>query len=166
MGRREGYRKPILYPHPTLGHLVFRRLQVPCRSAARQLDLVAFDADHLHHDLIAFLQLIPDIANPVFGDFRNVQQAVGAGEDLDERAEIRDADDFAEIGLADFRQSPSGLEMISIALLADGPSEDAIFTRPSSETSIFTPVCSMIDRIILPPGPMTSRILSVGIFIE
>src|SRR5437660_1137723 len=53
--------------------------------------------------------------------------------------------------------------MIEIALAADSPSADATFTRPSSSTSIFTPVRSMMLRIILPPGPMTSRILSTGI---
>ncbi len=53
--------------------------------------------------------------------------------------------------------------MIEIARAADSPSADATFTRPSSSTSIFTPVRSMMLRIILPPGPMTSRILSTGI---
>src|SRR6185312_4068899 len=31
---------------------------------------------------------------------------------------------------------------------------------------ILQPVCSTMLRIILPPGPISSRILSVGIFIE
>src|SRR5204862_170707 len=53
--------------------------------------------------------------------------------------------------------------MMPIAFAADTPSADATFTRPSSSTSIFTPVRSMMLRIILPPGPMTSRILSTGI---
>ncbi|MNC87286.1 hypothetical protein D3C83_30000 [compost metagenome] len=53
--------------------------------------------------------------------------------------------------------------MIEIALAADSPSADATFTVPLSSTSIFTPVRSMMLRIILPPGPMTSRILSTGI---
>ena len=35
-----------------------------------------------------------------------------------------------------------------------------IYTRPSSSMSIFTPVSAMILFIILPPGPMTSRIFS------
>ena len=38
----------------------------------------------------------------VFGDFADVQQAVGAGEDLDERAEIDQPHHFAQIGLAHF----------------------------------------------------------------
>ena len=52
-----------------------------------------------------------------------------------------------------------------MAFLADASSADATFTWPSSSTSIFTPVRSMMLRIILPPGPMTSRILSTGILI-
>src|ERR1700686_2068230 len=39
----------------------------------------------------------------MLGDFADVQQAVGAWEELDERAELREADDFAEIGLAHLR---------------------------------------------------------------
>src|SRR5229473_6057634 len=38
----------------------------------------------------------------MLGDFADVQEAVGAGEELDEGAELREANDFAEIGLADF----------------------------------------------------------------
>ena len=38
----------------------------------------------------------------VFGDLADVQQAVGAGEDLDERAEIHQPHHLAQIGLADF----------------------------------------------------------------
>ena len=38
-----------------------------------------------------------------------------------------------------------------------------MFTVPSSSTSILTPVASTMLRIILPPGPISSRILSVGI---
>src|SRR5271168_1837035 len=38
----------------------------------------------------------------MLGDFADVQQSVGAGEKLDERAELREAHDFAKIGFADF----------------------------------------------------------------
>ena len=38
-------------------------------------------------------------------------------------------------------------------------------TLPESSTSILQPVDSMIDRIVLPPEPMTSRIRSLGIWI-
>src|SRR5579863_5182635 len=38
----------------------------------------------------------------MFGYFADVQEAVGAGEKFDEGAELREANDFAEIGFADF----------------------------------------------------------------
>ena len=53
----------------------------------------------------------------------------------------------------------------AIAALIELPSLDAIFTVPSSSILILAPVFSTISRITLPPEPITSRILSVGIFI-
>jgi len=35
-----------------------------------------------------------------------------------------------------------------------------MFTVPSSSTSIATPVCAVMPRIVLPPGPMISRLWS------
>src|SRR3972149_1399752 len=52
--------------------------------------------------------------------------------------------------------------IICSAASAEVPSEAKTCTLPSSITSIFTPVASMMERIFLPPGPMRSRILSVG----
>src|SRR5207247_2888531 len=51
--------------------------------------------------------------------------------------------------------------MISIAFMAEPSSTEAMWMRPSSSTSILQPVLSMIERIIFPPGPITSRILSL-----
>ena len=53
--------------------------------------------------------------------------------------------------------------MMAIAFCAAVSSADATLTRPSSSTSIFTPVRSMMLRMVLPPGPITSRIFSTGI---
>ena len=53
--------------------------------------------------------------------------------------------------------------MIESARWADSSSFDATLTVPSSSTSMRTPVRSMMLRMVLPPGPMTSRILSTGI---
>ena len=69
---------------------------------AGEADLVALDGKHFDEDLVAEFQFIANVADAVLGDFADVQEAVGAGEELDERAEFRKADDFAEIGLADF----------------------------------------------------------------
>ena len=45
-------------------------------------------------------------------------------------------------------------------------STDAIFTVPSSPTSMVAPVSSVSDRMTLPPLPMTSRIFSGWILSE
>ena len=52
-----------------------------------------------------------------------------------------------------------------IAALIALPSAEATLTVPSSLMSILAPVFSTISRITLPPEPITSRILSVGILI-
>ena len=69
---------------------------------ARQLDAVAFDAEDLDQNLVAFTELVLYVLHAVLGDLADVQQSVGAGEDLDEGAELGEANNLAEIGLADF----------------------------------------------------------------
>src|SRR5579859_247540 len=71
-------------------------------SLAREADLVALDRQDFYEDLVAEFQLITNVADAVFGDFADVEEAVGAGEELDECAKLRQANDFAEIGFADF----------------------------------------------------------------
>ena len=41
----------------------------------------------------------------MLGDLADVQQAVGAGEDFNERAELDQPDHLAEVGLSEFRHS-------------------------------------------------------------
>src|ERR1700690_1521768 len=77
-------------------------LLVAQHGFAAQADLIAFDGQYFHENLIAFLQLVADGADARFGDFAYVQPAVGSGENFDESAEFRDAHYRAEIGLADF----------------------------------------------------------------
>jgi len=55
--------------------------------------------------------------------------------------------------------------MIPTAFCTDALSGENTVTRPSSSTSIFVPVCSWMPRMILPPGPMISRIFSGRILI-
>src|ERR1035441_8816196 len=69
---------------------------------AAELDLVAFERQNLDQNLVAFLQLVAHFAHAVLGDLADVQQAVGAGEDLDESAEIHQPHDLAQVGLAHF----------------------------------------------------------------
>src|SRR5216684_3863471 len=71
-------------------------------SFAREANLVALDGENLDEDLVAEFQLIANVADAMLGDFADVQEAVGAGEEFDKGAEFRKAHDFAEIGLADF----------------------------------------------------------------
>ena len=78
-----------------LGALLFEN------GLARQPDAIAFDRQHFHQNLIAFLQLVANIFNAMFRDFADVQQTIGAGDDLDKRAEVSQPRDSAEIGLSD-----------------------------------------------------------------
>ena len=72
---------------------------------ARKANAIAFDGEHFDQDLIAFFQLIANIFDAMLGNFADVQQAVGAGKDLDERTEISEAYNLAEIRFADLRSS-------------------------------------------------------------
>ena len=49
-----------------------------------------------------------------------------------------------------------------MAFFAASSSEEAMETRPLSSISMETPVLSTMSRMTFPPGPMMSRILSVG----
>src|SRR5271166_4309292 len=70
---------------------------------AAELDFVAFQAENLDQNLVAFFQFVADFLDSVFGDLADVQQAVGAGEDFDKRTEIHQSNHFAKIRFADFR---------------------------------------------------------------
>ena len=62
------------------------------------------DIDDLDHDLLAFLQLVPHVLDPVMRDLGHVEQAVEAGHDFDERAEIGNALDLAQVRLVQLRR--------------------------------------------------------------
>src|SRR5580700_10250435 len=70
---------------------------------ARQSDAVPFDRQYLHQHLVAFLQLVANIANAMLRHFADVQQPIGPGNNLDERAEIRQPRHLPQISLPDFR---------------------------------------------------------------
>src|SRR6185503_2351921 len=69
---------------------------------AGKLNFVAFLADALDHDLLAFFQLVTHVADAPVGDFRDVQEDVSAGEDFDEGAEINYAAHRSDVGCAYF----------------------------------------------------------------
>src|SRR5215831_13659499 len=69
---------------------------------AAQTDPIAVHFDDLDEDLLALLDLVGHLLHAMLGNLRDVQQPFDSGQDLHERAERDDADDLAEIGLADF----------------------------------------------------------------
>src|SRR5215469_3239309 len=65
----------------------------------RQTDAIAFHGQYLHQHLVAFLQLVADIFNPMLGNFADVQQTVGSRQNLDKRPEVRQPRHSTEVGL-------------------------------------------------------------------
>ena len=81
-------------------------------SFAGKLDLVPFLTDAFDHDLLAFVQLVTNVTNAPVGNFRDVQQPVSAWKDFDERAEINDAIDSADVSLANFGLRRQALDSV------------------------------------------------------
>src|SRR3984893_891237 len=69
-------------------------------SLARQTNAIALDGQHFYQHLVAFFQFIANVLNAVLRDFADMQQTVGAGDDLDERAEIGQPRHSTEVSLA------------------------------------------------------------------
>jgi len=87
-GARLDWRQPGLFPQ---------------NRFAAQTNLVGrLDADYLDGNLIAQFHFRIDVFNAEIGDFRNVQQSFSAREDFDERAEINQPSDDAQVGLPYF----------------------------------------------------------------
>src|SRR5882757_3725379 len=76
-----------------------RKLLLPCgflllfvalfaqNCFAREANFVAFDGEHFDEDLVAQFQFVADITDALFGNFADVQEAVGAWENFHEGAE-------------------------------------------------------------------------------
>src|SRR5262245_42908526 len=74
------------------------------RFLAREPDLARLvDLEHLHIDHVALPDHVGDLPHALVGELRDVHQAVGAGHDLDERAEVDHLPYRAAIDLADLR---------------------------------------------------------------
>ena len=70
---------------------------------AGQVDpALAVDFDAFDHDFIADVDDVFDFFDPFFSQLGNVDQAFFARQDFDKGAEVHDARDFADVGLADF----------------------------------------------------------------
>ena len=74
-----------------------------------------------------------------------------------------DLHDLAVVDRADLGLGDDAADPVRAPPRSPCASAEAILIVPSSSMSILAPVFSTISRITLPPVPMTSRILSVGI---
>src|SRR5438309_4259864 len=74
-----------------------RRLLAQRHLAGEPHLAVAVDLDDLDEDLVTLGQHVLDRANPVLGDLRDVQEPLGVGDDLHERAELDDLLDLTEV---------------------------------------------------------------------
>jgi hypothetical protein len=55
---------------------------------AGQPDPVTFHRKHLYEYLVAFFQLIADVLDAMLGDFTDVQEPIGSGQNFDKRTEV------------------------------------------------------------------------------
>src|SRR5690349_7907337 len=70
---------------------------------ARQANLTRrVNVDDLDQQLLTFVQLVAHVADAVVGNLGNVQQAVGARQDFDERAEVGEPLHSAQVSLVEF----------------------------------------------------------------
>ena len=120
-------------------------------------------------DLVAEVEHVLDLVDALAAtDLGDVQQAVAAREDVDERTELGDVDDPAGVDLAP-TSAVGGLRMRRIwrSASATAPPSvepmDTMPTMPSSSTLMSAPVSCWMALMTLPFGPMTSPILSIGI---
>ena len=95
-----------------------------------------------------------------------MDEAVATGHQVHERAEGRRLHHGALVGLP--TRTGRGLAISSIMRAASSvpsASREPMNTVPSSSMLMSAPVIAMISLIILPFGPITSPILSTGIWI-
>lgn len=73
------------------------------RCATREFDAAfLIDAEAFHPDLIAEFDDVFGLLDAEVGEFADMDEAVLAGQELDERAKVFDGNNFAAINLADF----------------------------------------------------------------
>src|SRR5262249_31182613 len=90
------------------------------RGLAGELDAaLVVDQEDLDLDLVAHLDDVIDALDVLVGELGDVAEAVGFGGDLDERAEILEADDLAGVDLADLHLGGHRLDDVA-ALLGGG----------------------------------------------
>ncbi|GIR33109.1 MAG: hypothetical protein CM15mP46_1040 [Alphaproteobacteria bacterium] len=128
----------------------------------RQFDFTAIiKANDLDLDHIAFLANTRGLFGAAILQFRNMHHP-SFDQEIHKGAKINRFDHFAIIDNAKFRFATIS-RIRATAASPDGPLTAATLTVPSSRYQS-SPVSSHISRMILPPGPIISRILSTGIF--
>src|ERR1035438_5625302 len=106
-------------PYPRLDQTAFFAF-LPKDRLAAELDAVAIDTQHLHHQLVAYAQLILQILNPMFGNLSDVHQGVHAGKNLEKCAEFNQAHNRSQIVLSYLRfQRPDMPDVLQVASAAN-----------------------------------------------
>src|SRR5262249_39454019 len=84
------------FPATHLGALLLEN------GLAREPNAIAFHGKDLYQHLVAFFQFVANVLNAVLGNFADMKQAVGAGDNFDESAKIGEAGDGPEVGFTYF----------------------------------------------------------------
>jgi hypothetical protein len=121
---------------------------------------VSPDFQDLDFEHVAFLDHIGHLVDTMVGQLRDVHQAIGSRHDLNKSAEIGCFDDFAFVDGADLGFPGDFKHRLFRGSVPSSAEVAAILTMPSSSISMRVLVSLWSPRITLPPGPMTSRILS------
>lgn len=125
---------------------------------AGQVDTaLAVDFDAFDHDSIADVDDVFDFFNPFFSQLGNMDQAFFARQDFDESAEVHDARDFADVGLADFDVFGQFFDPFFGLLAAFAVNGSDVYQARIVDVDLGACFFGRSASIILPPGPMTSR---------
>jgi hypothetical protein len=129
-------------------------------SLHRQLDAAAVVGfENLDANDLAFLDVVFDLVDALLGDLGDVQQAILARQNGNDRAEIEDLEHGTFVDLADLDFRRDRIDART-GRAAASPLVAAMVIVPSSWMSIVVPVSSVSARITAPPLPITSRIFS------
>ena len=144
-----------------------RRRRAPTE---RERDLaVGVDVVDPHLELVAEVEDVLDLVDALAAaELGDVDQAVAAREDVDERTELGDVHDPALVDWPDLGRGRVEDQLDLAPGLVDRAPVDAsrcvtVPTMPSSSTPMSAPVSCWMALMTLPLGPMTSPILSIGI---
>ena len=130
-----------------------------CCAAAEFDAVLIVDGQDFDLHGVAHLADVGDAVDVFVGQFADVAESVFSGDDFHEGPEVLDAGHAAVVDFADFDGGGEGLDL-GHGFFAPSILLQATVTVPSSSTSITAPVESWMERIILPPGPISRPIFS------